>query len=149
MGGIGLVHQLVQRLHLADRIDRRLPLLLIHQPYMESDHVLNIAYNSLSGGTCLEDIELKRNDEAYLDALGAPRIPDPTTAGDFCRRFGSGDVEALMDVFNETRVEVWKQQPEEFFEDAFIDADGNVVEDHNGPFTAEQLADLIEETLLS
>ena len=24
---------------------------------------------------------------AYLDALGARRIPDPTTAGDFCRRF--------------------------------------------------------------
>ena len=127
MGGIGLVHQLVQRLHLADRIDRRLPLLMIHQPYMESDHVLNIAYNSLSGGTCLEDIELKRNDEAYLDALGAPRIPDPTTAGDFCRRFARGDVEVLMDVFNETRVEVWKQQPEEFFKDAFIDADGTLV----------------------
>ena len=57
-----------------------------HEP-TQSDHVLNIAYNLLAGGECLEDIELWRNDEVYLDALGAQRIPDPTTAGDFCRRF--------------------------------------------------------------
>ena len=59
-------------------------------PYSESDHVLNIAYNLLVGGTCLEHLELRRNDEVYLDALGAQRIPDPTTAGDFCRRFIGG-----------------------------------------------------------
>ena len=35
----------------------------------------------------LDDIELRRNDEAYLNALGAAALPDPTTAGDFCRRF--------------------------------------------------------------
>ena len=59
----------------------------MHLPYHESDHVLGIAYNVLCGGTCLQDIELRRQDEVYLDALGAQRIPDPTTAGDFCRRF--------------------------------------------------------------
>ncbi len=31
---------------------------------------------------------------------------------------------------------------------AFIDAEGNVVKDHNGAFTAQQLVELIEETLL-
>ena len=72
-----------------EAIDRHLQLLKIHLPYHESDHVLNIAYNLLAGGTCLEHLELLRNDEAYLDALGARRIPDPTTAGDFCRRFGA------------------------------------------------------------
>ncbi|MBI5864134.1 MAG: hypothetical protein HZB38_06470 [Planctomycetes bacterium] len=56
-------------------------------PYHESDHVLNIAYNALCGGTCLENLELRRNDQACLDALGAQRIPGPTAAGDFCRRF--------------------------------------------------------------
>ncbi len=80
-------HLLVQKLGLAEAIDRRLHLLKIHLPYHESDHVLNIAYNALCNGTCLEDIELRRNDEVFLDALGAERIPDPTTAGDFCRRF--------------------------------------------------------------
>ena len=86
-GGIGAMHLLVRKLGLAEAIDRRLHLLKIHLPYHESDHVLNLAYNALCDGTCLEDLELRRNDEVFLDALGARRIPDPTTAGDFCRRF--------------------------------------------------------------
>ena len=97
-----------------------------HLPYQESDHVLNIAYNALSGGTCMEDIELRRNDEVYLDALGAQRIPDPTTAGDFCRRFEEDDVESLMDTFNKVRLKVWRQQPDAFFEEAVLEADGTL-----------------------
>ena len=75
------------RIGLIEMIDRHLHLLKQHKPYHESDHVLNIAYNMLAGGTRLEHLELRRNDEVYLEALGAQRIPDPTTAGDFCRRF--------------------------------------------------------------
>ena len=86
-GGLGAIVLLVRQLGLAEAIDRDLHLLKIHLPYHESDHVLNLAYNALCDGTCLEDIELRRNDEVFLDALGARRIPDPTTAGDFCRRF--------------------------------------------------------------
>ena len=125
-GGIGAIHLLARRTGLVEAIDRRLHLLKVHLPYHESDHVLNIAYNILAGGTCLEDIEQHRNQEAFLDALGADRIPDPTTAGDFCRRFESGDIETLMDSINQVRLNVWKQQPEEFFEQAVIDADGTL-----------------------
>ena len=82
-GGIGAMHLLVRKLGLAEAIDRRLHLLRIHLPYHESDHVLNLAYNALCDGTCFQDLELRRQDENYLDALGARRIPDPTTAGDF------------------------------------------------------------------
>jgi len=96
--------------------------------YSESDHVLNIAYNLLCGGTCLEHLELRRNDEAYLNALGAPRIPDPTTAGDFCRRFSRFDTFLLQEMFNDARLTVWAQQPRAFFEEALIDADGTMVE---------------------
>jgi Transposase DDE domain group 1 len=123
-GGIGAIHLLAQKLGLIDDIDRDLHLLKRHQPYHESDHVLNIAYNLLAGGQRLEHIEVRRNDEVSLDALGAERIPDPTTAGDFCRRFTEADVERLMEVFNETRLRAWAQQPDGFFEEAFIDADG-------------------------
>ena len=91
-GGIGLIHRTVQALKLPERINEKLHLLKVHLPYWESDHVLNIAYNALMDGTCLEDIELRRQDEVFLDALGAQRIPDPTTAGDFCRRFTEEDV---------------------------------------------------------
>jgi hypothetical protein len=125
-GGIGAMHLLARKLGLVDDIDRGLHLLKRHLPYFESDHVLNIAYNLLSGGSRLEHLEVRRNDEVYLDALGARRIPDPTTAGDFCRRFTEGDVELLMAIFNETRLRAWKQQPDAFFDEAFIDADGTI-----------------------
>jgi hypothetical protein len=96
-------------------------------PYSESDHVLNIAYNPLCEGTRLEDIELRRNDVHFLDALGAQRLPDPTTAGDFCRRFTQADIDTLQDIFNQVRQRVWKHQPEEFFALAILDVDGSLV----------------------
>jgi len=127
-GGIGAMHLLVQKLELDKAIDRHLQVLKIHLPYHESDHVLSIAYNLLAGGSCLEHLELLRSDEGYLDALGARRIPDPTTAGDFCRRFEAGDVDCLQEVFNGTRLKVWRQQPGAFFEEAIVEADGTMVE---------------------
>jgi len=127
-GGIGAVHLMCLRTGLVEEIDRRLHLLKVHLPYSESDHVRNIAFNALCGGTCLEDLESLRNDEAYLDALGTQRIPDPTTAGDFCRRFERGDIEDLMDAINQARLAVWKQQPKSFFDEAVIEADGTIVE---------------------
>lgn len=127
-GGIGMVHLLARRTGLVEAINQGVRVLKIHLPYHESDHVLNIAYNALSGGRCLEDIEQRRNDEVYLDALGAQRIPDPTTAGDFCRRFSADDIERLMEAVNQVRVKVWRQQPERFFDEAVLDADGTLAE---------------------
>lgn len=126
-GGIGLVHQLVGDLGLAEEIDRRLHLFKVHLPYHESDHVLNLAYNALCGGTCLEDLELRRQDEAYLNLLGAERTPDPTTAGDFCRRFKPEHLRSLQQAFDVARRKVWSQQPVEFFAEARIEADGTFV----------------------
>jgi hypothetical protein len=127
-GGIGAMHRVAQQTGLVDAIDRRVQVLKVHLPYHESDHVLGIAYNVLCGGTCLQDIELRRQNEVYLDALGAQRIPDPTTAGDFCRRFGDADLETLQAAINEARVRVWQAQPAAFFDDAIIDADGTLAE---------------------
>jgi hypothetical protein len=126
-GGIGAIHLLVRKLGLAEAIDDRLHLLQFHFPYHESDHVLNFAYNALCNGSCLDDIELRRNDLVFLDALGADRIPDPATAGDFCRRFSSDDVETLQDVFDQTRLKVWREQPSDFFDEAVLDVDGTLV----------------------
>jgi hypothetical protein len=127
-GGIGMMHRLVRHLQLDQAINRYVDLLKIYLPYSESDHVLNMAYNVLAGGTRLEHLELRRQDEAYLDALGAIRIPDPTTAGDFCRRFDALSIYLLMEVFNEARLKVWRQQPPAFFDEAILEADGTMVE---------------------
>jgi hypothetical protein len=126
-GGIGLVHRLAQQTGLVEAIDRRVHLLKIHRPYHESDHVLNLAYNAMCEGIRLEDIELRRNDEVFLDALGTERIPDPTTAGDFCRRFAEPDIRALMAAIDDARLNVWARQPKKFFDRATIDMDGTLV----------------------
>ncbi len=125
-GGIGAIHKLVCKLGLDKDINRNIVLLKYHFPYWESDHVLNIAYNVLSGGTCLEDIERLRQDETYMNGLGAERIPDPTTAGDFLRRFDEDWIFGLQETINETRTKVWKLQDASFRKEAIIDVDGTV-----------------------
>ena len=126
-GGIGLMHKLVLQIDLAKEIDKQLHLFKVYLPYHESDHVLNIAYNILCDGRTLEDIELRRQDEAYLNALGASRIPDPTTEGDFCRRFERQHLTALQNAFDAARLKVWSSQPKKFFKQAIIEADGTMV----------------------
>jgi Transposase DDE domain group 1 len=126
--GLGAIQLLVERLQLAPDLNTRLCLLKRHVPYYESDHILNLAYNLLAGGKTINDLELLRTNENYLDVLGAQRIPDPTTAGDFLRRFDAADLDTLMNIINDKRLLVWRQQSPDFFEQAIIDADGSMVE---------------------
>jgi hypothetical protein len=125
-GGIGVFHQMVKKIGLVKEIDAKLKLLKVHVPYHESDHVLNIAYNILAGGMRLEDIEIRRNDEVFLNALGAQRIPDPTTAGDFTRRFARKDIETLLECINTSRKRVWAEGSKGRVEEALIDVDGTI-----------------------
>lgn len=125
--GIGAMVKLAEHTGLIDQIDSRVNLLKLHAPYHESDHVMALVVNALAGGTRLEHLELLRNDPAMLDALGTDSIPDPTTAGDFCRRFDEPAIAALLRAIDEARLNVWKQQEDEFFEEARIDADGVLV----------------------
>ena len=110
-GGLGMLQTVAKRLGLPAFIDEDLHLLKRHKPYHESDHVMSLVYNVLSGGRCLEDLELRRRDPAFLDALGAHRLPDPTTSGDFLRRFGEQDVKALMASIQRVRAGVWQARP--------------------------------------
>lgn len=127
-GGIGAMLKLAKKVGLIAGIDERLKLLKRHRPYAVSDHVSNIALNLLAGGQVLDDIEIRRNDAAFLDSVGARTIPDPTTAGDFCRRFSADDIERLMDIINASRLNVWARQSSSFFDEiACIEADGTIV----------------------
>ena len=127
-GGIGAIATLVNTCGLAGEIDCSLELLKLHKPYYESDHVLNIAYNILCGGQRLEDIEARRCDRVFLDGLGIESLPDPTTAGDFCRRFDPASIIALQQAVNRARLKVWRSQPDAFLaQPAIIDADASIV----------------------
>jgi hypothetical protein len=127
-GGIFAMHRLVTRLGLVKAVDANLELLKIHLPYHESDHVLNLAYNVLSGGTRLEDIDRLRNDVPYMNGLGTRLIPDPTTAGDFLRRFTEADLLTLMDAINSVRPKLWRGRGADLLgEVAYLDVDGTIV----------------------
>lgn len=125
-GGLGAIHMMCRNIGLVDELDERVDLLKRHLPYHESDHVLNLCYNVLVGHHRLEDIELLRNDTTYMDALGAQRIPDPTTAGDFTRRFSRADIDALQDAINATRQRVWRDRLRKGLGYAVIDVDGTM-----------------------
>jgi hypothetical protein len=139
-GGIGAVHRLAVKTGLVERIDQDLELLQVHLPYHESDHVLNLAYNVLCGGTRLQDLERLRHDVAYMDALGAELIPDPTTAGDFCRRFTEQDVVTLMDAINAVRPRLWAGRGAHLLDEtAYVDVDGTMAPTTGGHGRDEHL----------
>lgn len=124
-GGLGAIHQLVEKLGLAREIDAALSLFKRHLPYHESDHVLTMAYNVATGGTTLDQIDFLREDPALLKALGAARLPDPTTAGDFTRRFDEASILALQEAFNRARERVWRASPDRL-DEACIDVDSTL-----------------------
>ncbi len=127
-GGVAAMHQLARTVGLVKALDENVHVLKVHKPYHESDHVLNIALNVLAGGTFLEDLELRRQDQSYMNALGADRIPDPTTAGDFTRRFGDeAAVLNLMEAINAVRPGIWEKLPAKERRKAILDTDGTLV----------------------
>lgn len=127
-GGLFAMHRLVTRLGLVKAIDANLELLKIHLPYHESDHVLTLAYSVLCGGTRLEDVDRLRNDVPLMNGLGARLLPDPTTTGDFLRRFAEADLITLMDTINSVRPALWQGRGADLVgEVAFLDADGTIV----------------------
>lgn len=127
-GGLCPILQMIKTLDLRHHINSCIPIFKVYAPYDEADDVLNIGLCLLAGGTCLDHLEIRRTDDAYLNALEAQRIPAPTTAGDFWRRFDEMSILMLMQAINKSRLQFWTQQPAEFFERAIIEADGTMVE---------------------
>jgi hypothetical protein len=127
-GGLFAMHRLVVRLGLVKAIDAALNLLKMHLPYHESDHVLTLAYSVLTGGTRLEDVDRLRNDVPLMNGLGARLLPDPTTTGDFLRRFTEADIVALMDAINSVRPALWRGRGADLLgEVVYLDVDGTIV----------------------
>ncbi len=114
-GGLALVEKLCRRFRFAQVLDSHIRVLKLHLPYHESDHILAQALNLYVGGTCIEDMMLLQKDEAVLRMFGACRLPDPTTAGDFLRRFdrdiNPGALPGLRRAGDELQERVWRALP--------------------------------------
>lgn len=126
-GGLGAVRSVLNTVGLELLLRRELSILKQPKPYHDSDHVLALVFNILSGGECLSDLESRRRDEAFLDALSAQRLPHPTTSGDYLRRFEKEAIRDLERVINLASARVWRTRPEEERELATIDVDGTIV----------------------
>jgi len=132
-GGLVLAQQFVRRFGVGQRLDRALRLFKRHAPYHESDHILALAYTLYADGRCLEDQAALQGSEAVRRLVGACRIPDPSTAGDFLRRFKTTqDLEQLSGVTDEVQEAVWsklactvrrRRKKQEF---ALVDLDGHI-----------------------
>ena len=127
-GGLALAHDLAIRLGLDRDINWSIPLLKINLPYFESDHVLTHAYNQYVGGHCIEDIANLQHSDAVKHLLGACRIPDPSTAGDFLRRFHQPHLEAFQAVIDRAREKVWRRMPRSRKKVATVDLDSTIKE---------------------
>lgn len=110
-GGLALFHTLACRVGLPQEINEHARVFKFPLPYYESDHVLTQAYNLLCGGTCIQDIEALQNSEAVRRIVGSESIPDPTTGGDFLRRFSEASLAGLQRAIDAARVRVWKKVP--------------------------------------
>jgi len=127
-GGLSVVHKLAMGVGLDRSINSRVALLKLKLPYFESDHVLTHAYNLYIGGSCIEDIGHIQYSEAVKHLLGACRIPDPTTAGDFLRRFKPSQLRGFQAAIDEAREKVWRQLPRQHKQVATIDMDSTIKE---------------------
>ena len=123
-GGIGARPLMGQRVGGGEDIDRNLPRLKAHPPCHERDPGRNLAANIRAGGVRWEDIEPRRPDENFLNGWDAQRRPDPTTAGDFTRRFQAADILSWQAGFHRSRQAIGKAPPEGCLPEAFIDVDG-------------------------
>jgi hypothetical protein len=108
-GGLSLAAGLVKGLGLPSLLDEHLSLLKQYRPFRESDHVLAQTYNLFVGGSCIEDMANLQNSDAVLRMLGACRLPDPTTGGDFLRRFEASDLRSLDEAIDVAQARVWRQ----------------------------------------
>jgi hypothetical protein len=109
-GGLSLATALMRSLGVPRALDQALSLLQSHRPFTESDHVLTHVYNLFVGGTCIEDIGHLQSSEPVRRMLGAVRIPDPTTAGDFLRRFDPASLRGLDGAIDEGQEAVWRRR---------------------------------------
>jgi len=125
-GGLSLAHDLAMRLGIDRDINRSIRLLKLHLPYSESDHILTHVYNLYAGGQCIEDIANLQHSQAIKHLLGACRIPDPTTAGDFLRRFHEPHLDAFQEVIDGAREKVWRKLPRRRKQVATVDMDSTI-----------------------
>jgi len=110
--GLSLFYAMAEALAVPRILDEHVRVKERESGYPESEHILALAANAFIGGDYLDDLDALREDVAIQKAIGRKEIPDPTTAGDFCRRFTLGHILQVNRGFAEIQSEVYLRRPE-------------------------------------
>ena len=110
--GLSLFYAMAEALEIPRTLDERVKVKQRESGYPESEHILALAANAFVGGDYLEDLEALREDVAIQRVIGRKDLPDPTTAGDFCRRFTLGHLLQLNRAFAEIEQRIYEHRPE-------------------------------------
>ncbi len=110
--GLSLFYAMAEALEVPRILDERVHVKERERGYPESEHILALAANAFVGGDYLDDLEALREDMAIQKAIGRKEIPDPTTAGDFCRRFTLGHILQMNQAFAQIQARVYQRRKE-------------------------------------
>lgn len=108
--GLSLFYAMAEALEVPRILDERVHVKERERGYPESEHILALSANAFIGGDYLDDLEALREDIAIQKAIGRKEIPDPTTAGDFCRRFTLGHILQMNQAFAEIQAHVYQRR---------------------------------------
>jgi len=153
--GLSLFYAMAEAVEVPRILDQRVHVKERERGYPESEHILALAANAFIGGDYLDDLEALREDIAIQKAIGRKEIPDPTTAGDFCRRFTLGHILQMNQAFAEIQAQVYQRRKE--ITAWTIDADAKVHEvfgakkegaekSYNGIYSLQPMYAFVHET---
>src|SRR5262249_43747143 len=123
--GVVLLHDFARRLGVAQVLDDELGVKARERGYPESEAVGSLVYNTILGGTCLNDLEVLRGDQGTQALVGVETVLAPTTAGEFLRKFDLGDVHDLQRVTQRLQQRV---RPQQSATTCTIDLDSSIYE---------------------
>lgn len=153
--GLSLFYAMAEALEIPRILDEQVKVKERESGYPESEHILALAANAFVGNDYLDDLEALREDEAIQRAIGRKEIPDPTTAGDFCRRFTLGHILQMNRAFGEIERGVYRRRREKT--GWTIDVDAKVHEvygaqkegaarSYNGIYSLQPMYAFVDET---
>ena len=128
VGGLGLICQLAHQLQFHQKVDEQVGVLKIQQGYRESDHLFHLLSSIVAGASCIEDLQRLQEDEVYKQLAGVDTVTDPTTIGDFLRRFERGDLNDLKEATWQMREAAWDKAGKKLPEQVAADLDSVVKE---------------------
>jgi DDE family transposase len=130
--GLVLVRELAGRLGVVGLLDR-VTVKKRNRGYSPAQAILALCEMLISGGECLDDVELLRADSAQ-ELLRGQGLPEPTTLGRFLRRFTLGHLGQLNRALDQLFARV---HPLLDREAVTLDLDASYIE-HHGPVGSRQ-----------